>query len=276
MAFASSKRSNAMDKLLGTRAQPERWSRSGSLCAEVGTGRAVLSPRPFPRSGSLPPLRFGQFFLDEAEHFLHRMASVATLRGCSGSSRNAGRLPFGNSVRLRRNPHFQLNCLNKAFDLIEVAHFAIGPLGKVTPAEVIVRHVVLEFRPLTNLQSNVYHHRLLEVGYLPWPSIRGNARMYSREPWTCSSCEHFFMVQRMVMRLASIFSGPPMTSFKCNTALSTLRCTDWSEGDGSPPSGKWLRIAIGNSSITDLRKRAENNLWSKNRNGSRWRKLSDA
>jgi len=51
----------------GRGAQPERWSRSGSLCAEVGTGRAVLSPRPFPRSGSLPPLRFGQFFLD-AEH----------------------------------------------------------------------------------------------------------------------------------------------------------------------------------------------------------------
>src|SRR5271169_538491 len=89
-AFASSETVNAMDELLGTRAQPERWSRSGSLCAEVGTGHAVLSPRPFPRSGSLPPLRFGQFFLDEAEHFLHnRVASVATLRGCSGSSRNA-------------------------------------------------------------------------------------------------------------------------------------------------------------------------------------------
>src|ERR1700688_3433667 len=71
-----------MDELLGTRAQPERWSRSGSLCAEVGTGRAVLSPRPFPRSGSLPPLRFGQFFLDEAEHFLqNRMASVARSEG---------------------------------------------------------------------------------------------------------------------------------------------------------------------------------------------------
>src|SRR5712691_8003810 len=94
-----------MDELLGTRAQPERWSRSGSLCAEVGTGRAVLS-RPFPRSDSLPPLRFGQFFLDEAEHFLqNRMASVATLRWCSGSSRNVVRLPFGNSVRLRRNRH---------------------------------------------------------------------------------------------------------------------------------------------------------------------------
>jgi hypothetical protein len=51
-----------MDELLGTRVQPERWSRSGSLCAEVGTGRAV-SPRPFPRSGCLSPLRFGQFSL---------------------------------------------------------------------------------------------------------------------------------------------------------------------------------------------------------------------
>jgi hypothetical protein len=66
-----------MDELPGDEAQPGRWSRSGSLCAEVGTGRAVLSPRPFPRSGSLPPLRFGQFFLNEAEHFLqNRMASV--------------------------------------------------------------------------------------------------------------------------------------------------------------------------------------------------------
>src|ERR1700693_3480428 len=38
------------------------------------------------------------------------MASVATLRGCSGSSRNAVRLPFGNSLRLRRNPHVSTNC----------------------------------------------------------------------------------------------------------------------------------------------------------------------
>jgi hypothetical protein len=79
-----------MDELLGTRAQPERRSRSGSRCAEVGTGRAVLSPRPFSRSGSLPPLRFGQFSLDEAEHFLHnRVASAAKLRWCSGSSRKS-------------------------------------------------------------------------------------------------------------------------------------------------------------------------------------------
>ena len=83
-----------MDELLATRAHPERWSRSGSLCVEVGTGHAVLSPRPFPRSGSLPPLHFGQFFVDEAEHFLqNRMASVATLRGCSCSSRNASGFP---------------------------------------------------------------------------------------------------------------------------------------------------------------------------------------
>jgi hypothetical protein len=36
-----------MDELLATKAQPERWSRRWSLCVEVGTGRAVLSPRPF-------------------------------------------------------------------------------------------------------------------------------------------------------------------------------------------------------------------------------------
>jgi hypothetical protein len=36
---------------------------------------------PFAAIGALPPLRSGQVFLDEAEHFLHnRTASVATLR----------------------------------------------------------------------------------------------------------------------------------------------------------------------------------------------------
>ena len=43
--------------------------------------------------------------MHEAEHFLHnRVASVATLRWCSGSSRNAVRNHLGFSVRLRRNP----------------------------------------------------------------------------------------------------------------------------------------------------------------------------
>src|SRR6266404_5375976 len=124
---------------------------------------------------------------------------------------------------------------------------------------------------LTKLQSNVYHHLLPEVGYLPWPSIRSNARMYSREPWTCSSCEHFFMVQRMVMRLASIFSGPPMTFCRCSTGHCILPCIVWRCGDGLSPNGKWLRIAIGNSSITGLRTREENNLRSKNLNGTGWR-----
>src|SRR5271165_1423961 len=35
----------------------------------------------------------------------NREASVATHRWCSGSSRNAVRLPFGTGVQLRRNPH---------------------------------------------------------------------------------------------------------------------------------------------------------------------------
>jgi hypothetical protein len=45
---------------------------------------------PFSASSFHPPLRSGQVSLDEAEHSLHnRSASVATLRWCSESSRNA-------------------------------------------------------------------------------------------------------------------------------------------------------------------------------------------
>jgi hypothetical protein len=67
--------------------------------------------RPFPHApfsacGALPPLRSGHVSLDEAEHFLHnRSASVATLRWCSGSSRNAVRNHPGFTVRFRWNPH---------------------------------------------------------------------------------------------------------------------------------------------------------------------------
>src|SRR5262245_45231291 len=85
---------------------PERQLRSGFLCAEAGQG---LPPFPAPLS---PLAAFillcapDRFLLDEAERFLHnRDASVATRRWCSGSSRNAVRLPFGTSVQLRRNPH---------------------------------------------------------------------------------------------------------------------------------------------------------------------------
>src|SRR5215813_3507743 len=71
-----------------------------------GQGLPPSSPHPFSASGILPPLRFGQVSLDEAEHFPHnRVASLATLRWCSGSSRNAVRLSFGRSVQLHRNPH---------------------------------------------------------------------------------------------------------------------------------------------------------------------------
>jgi hypothetical protein len=67
----------------------------------------VLARTPFLGASSVPSLRFGSIFFDEAEHFLeNREASVAMVRGCSGSSRNAVRLPFGIGVRLRRNPHF--------------------------------------------------------------------------------------------------------------------------------------------------------------------------
>jgi hypothetical protein len=88
---------------------------SGALVALRGhcvlrRGQDVPSfPRaPFLAAGILPTLRSGQVFLDEAEHFLHnRVASVARLRWCSGSSRNAVRLPSGTSVQLHRNPQFR-------------------------------------------------------------------------------------------------------------------------------------------------------------------------
>src|SRR6202044_436161 len=71
-------------------------------------GWRPFPPTPFSASSILPSLRFGQVSLDEAEHFLHnRDASVATLRWCSGSSRNAVRIHPGFSVRLRRNPQLQ-------------------------------------------------------------------------------------------------------------------------------------------------------------------------
>jgi hypothetical protein len=71
-----------------------------------GKGRLPLAPHtPILATTILPSLRSGQFPLDEAEHFLHdRIASVATLRWCSGSPRNAVRIPSGIFVQLRRNP----------------------------------------------------------------------------------------------------------------------------------------------------------------------------
>src|SRR5215471_18884735 len=80
-------------------------SAPGSLCAEVGQG---LPPFPTPLCPlAASGLRFAPdgFLLTKPNTLPHnRVASVATLRWCSGSSRNAVRLPFGISVQLRRNP----------------------------------------------------------------------------------------------------------------------------------------------------------------------------
>src|SRR5215469_13313339 len=82
-------------------------SAPGSLCAEVGQG---LPPFPTPLCPlAASGLRFAPdgFLLTKPNTLPHnRVASVATLRWCSGSSRNAVRLPFGISVQLRRNPHY--------------------------------------------------------------------------------------------------------------------------------------------------------------------------
>ena len=69
--------------------------------AEAGTRAAA----PFSASSILPSLPSDRFLLTKPNTFLpNRDASVATLRWCSGSSRNAVRIHPGFSVRLRRNP----------------------------------------------------------------------------------------------------------------------------------------------------------------------------
>ena len=84
----------------------ERCSRSGGTVCWGGASPAAFPRAPFTLAALFLRYAPDGFPLDQAEHFLHnRGASVATLRWCSGSSRNAVRLPFGNSVRLRRNPH---------------------------------------------------------------------------------------------------------------------------------------------------------------------------
>src|ERR1035437_8135839 len=85
---------------------PERKSAPGALCAEAGQRAAAPFPAPLSSAcGIFPPLCSGQISLDEAEHLLHnRVASVATLRWCSGSSRNSVRIPSEICVQPRRNP----------------------------------------------------------------------------------------------------------------------------------------------------------------------------
>ena len=76
--------------------------------AEAGTRAAGPFPAPLSPLAALF-LRYApdRFLLRKPNTFLHnRDASVATLRWCSGSSRNAVRNHPGFSVRLRRNPHF--------------------------------------------------------------------------------------------------------------------------------------------------------------------------
>jgi hypothetical protein len=62
----------------------ERCSRPESLSAEAGTGRAVLSPRPFShlRHPSSAALRIS---IDESDHFFHNQeTSVASFRRLTG------------------------------------------------------------------------------------------------------------------------------------------------------------------------------------------------
>src|SRR5258708_2854463 len=84
----------------------QRAARSGRFSVEAGTRTAAPFPAPLSPLAALC-LRCApdKFLLTKPNTFQHnREASVATLRWCSGSFRNAVRLPFGTGVQLRRNP----------------------------------------------------------------------------------------------------------------------------------------------------------------------------
>jgi hypothetical protein len=85
----------------------ERSSRSGLLCAEAGTRAAAPFPAPLsPLAASFLRCASDRFHLTKPNTFLHnRVAGVATVRWCSGSTRNAVRIHPGFSIRLHRNPH---------------------------------------------------------------------------------------------------------------------------------------------------------------------------
>jgi hypothetical protein len=85
------------------------YAASGQCVLRWGQDVPSFPHAPFLARGTFPSLRSGQIFVDEAEHFLHnRDASVAALRWCSGSSRNAVRLPFEISVRRSASPESSL------------------------------------------------------------------------------------------------------------------------------------------------------------------------
>jgi hypothetical protein len=103
---------------------------------ELRRGQDVPS---FPRApmlarGGFPSLRSGQVSLDEAKHFLHnRDASVAALRWCAGSSRNAVRNHPGFSVRLRRNLELRVVCLASQWKNPKASHLRAPqhPAGRI-------------------------------------------------------------------------------------------------------------------------------------------------
>src|SRR5215469_7172955 len=88
----------------------------GPLRAEAGTRAAAPFPAPLsPLAVAFLRSAPDRFLLTKPNTFPHnRVASVATLRWCSGSSRNAVRLPFGLSVQLRRNPHHYAFARNRS------------------------------------------------------------------------------------------------------------------------------------------------------------------
>jgi hypothetical protein len=81
-------------------------ARSGRFSVEAGTRPAAPFPAPLsPLAASFLRCVPHRFHSTKPNTFQHnREASVATLRWCSGSSRNAVRLAFGTGVQLHWNP----------------------------------------------------------------------------------------------------------------------------------------------------------------------------
>ena len=136
---------------------PARIARGSStnrkLSSISGAPVALQSFRVLRRGRGLPPLPRnplfarasflrcapGRFLLTKPNTVPHnRDASVAALRLCSGSSRNAVLLPVGLSVQLRRNPPVYFAALSSAYTCVTNRCVVSAELGTFASKSAVV------------------------------------------------------------------------------------------------------------------------------------------